>query len=220
MSFFGAAVGLGSALIGSSSANKAAKAQTAAAEADRVMQMRMWRQTRKDFRPYRETGTNALAAYNYLNGIGPRPEDYVDFTGTPGYQFRVNQGNDSINAMAGARGGLNSGRTLQDLATFNQNIASDEFGNYANRLGGLVDTGMGAAGMTGTANQNAAAGVSNALSGIGNAQSAGAIGVGNALNNGLQTGLGIWQYQQGLQGQPGGNAGIGSTPWAAPGFWG
>ena len=208
---------IGGALIGASSANKAAKSQAAAAEADRAMQMKMWRQTRKDLGDYRNTGTAALGAYNYLNGLGARPENFVDFTGTPGYQFRLDQGNDSINAMAGARGGLNSGRTLQDLAKFNQNVASDEFGNYMNRIGGLVDTGMGAASMTGTANQNAAAGVSNALGGIGNAQAAGAIGVGNALSGGLQNLAGMWQYQNAT---PGGNANVASTPWAAPGFWG
>ena len=42
----------------------------------------------------------------------------------------------------------------------------------------------------------AAAGVSNALAAQGNAAAAGAIGVGNALQGGIQNGLGIWQYQQ------------------------
>lgn len=217
MGILGGVMSLGGALIGASSADKAADKQQAAAEQDLAFQKKMWRQTRKDLNPYRTTGTAALAAYNYLNGMGAKPEGYTDFTGTPGYQFRVDQGNQSINALAGARGGVLSGRTLEDLAGFNQNIASDEFGKHVARIGGLVDTGMGAAGMTGQANQNVAAGASNALAGIGNAQSAGAIGVGNALNGGLQNIAGMWQYQNS---QPGGQANPMSTPWAAPGFWG
>lgn len=118
---------------------------------------------------------------------------------TPGYEWRVEQGNDSINALAGARGGLVSGRTLQELARFNQGIASEEFNNVASRIGGLVDTGMSAAQMSGQASQNAAAGVSNALAGIGNARAAGAIGTGNAISGAINNGIGIWQYQRGLQ---------------------
>lgn len=196
---------LGSAVVGASSANRAAKAQTAAANADIAFQTETRDIVRGDLEPFRGAGTNALAAYNFNMGLGERPEGYVDFTGTPGYQFRFDQGTDAVNAMAGARGGLQSGRTMQDLTRFGQGIASDEYGNYMNRLGGLIDTGMSAAQMSGAASQNAAAGVSNALSNRGNAQAAGAIGVGNAITGGIQNGIGLWQYQQGLQ-QPRANA--------------
>ena len=120
------------------------------------------------------------------------------FEASPGYQFRRDAGNDSINALAGARGGLMSGRTLQDLAKFNQGMASDEYGNYFARLSGLSGQGLGAASGQATAAGNAAAGVSNALAGMGNAQAAGAIGVGNAINSGIQNGLGMWQYQKAM----------------------
>ena len=123
---------------------------------------------------------------------------YGGFTATPGYQFRLDSGNDSINALAGARGGLNSGATMKALADYNQGMASEEYGNYLSRLAGLTDMGQSAAAGTASANNAFATGGSNALANKGNAAAAGAAGVGNALQSGLSTGLSLWQYQKGL----------------------
>lgn len=142
------------------------------------------------------TTMDEAQAWANANKTGGTP--YAGFTATPGYQFRVDAGNDSINALAGARGGLVSGRTMRDLASFNQGIASEEYGNYLARLSGLSGQGLGAASGQATAAGNAAQGVSNALAGIGNAQAAGAIGVGNAINGGIQNGIGLWQYQRAM----------------------
>jgi hypothetical protein len=135
-------------------------------------------------------------AYAQANSTGG--QEYQGFQATPGYQFQFDQGTAAVNALAGARGGLNSGRTMQDLTKFGQGLANQEYGNYLSRLGGLSDTGMNAAAMQGTASSNAAAGMSNALANRGNAQAAGAIGVGNALNTGIGNTLGILNYQQSL----------------------
>ncbi len=198
-------MGIGAAIGGivggisqASAAKKAAKAQTKAAEQDMAFQRETRDIVRGDFSPYRAAGTNALAGYEYEMGLGARPENYGGFQASPGYQFQLDQGNESINALAGARGGMNSGRTMQDLAKFNQGIANQEYGTYMSRLGGLVDTGASAAAMSGQASQNAAAGVSNALAAKGNAQAAGAIGVGNAISGGINNVIGAWQYQKGL----------------------
>ena len=284
-----AIAGIGSALIGSSSAKKAARAQERSADQQMQLQREMYDQTREDLGGYRDAGDLARQAYMYEMGLGPAPmvggtipqietittpgsgasegqinslrmralmtgnsdtrdafnaqadrlagqstpgsttyrvggqsfntmEDaqawananptggqaYGGFTATPGYQFRVDQGNNSINALAGARGGLMSGRTLQDLASFNQNIASDEYGNYINRLAGLTDMGSSAAAGQAGANNALAAQGSNTLGQRGNATAAGHIGVGNALMGGINTGIGIHAYQQGLNQNQGG----------------
>ncbi len=198
-------MGIGAAIGGivggisqASAAKKAAKAQERSAAADIAFQKETRDIVRGDFSPYRAAGTNALAGYEYEMGLGARPEGYGGFQASPGYQFQLDQGNESINALAGARGGMNSGRTMQDLAKFNQGIANQEYGTYMSRLGGLVDTGASAAAMSGQASQNAAAGVSNALAAKGNAQAAGAIGVGNAISGGINNVIGAWQYQKGL----------------------
>lgn len=266
-----AVLGIGSSIIGASSANKAAKRQAAAAREDLAFQKETRDLVLNRLEPYNQSGKNALGAYEFEMGLGERPTiggtaaqietvlggvtplpqprvfgrdndnrlhignqpvtqpeptrykvngqmfnsleeaqayananktggtEYKGYSFTPDYQFRLEQGQDSVNAMAGARGGLLSGRTLQDLSTFNQGLAAQGRNEYMQRLGGLVDTGMSAAGMSGNASQNAAAGVSNALSGIGNAQSAGAIGVGNALMGGMNNLAGLWQYQRAQQ---------------------
>lgn len=272
----GAAI-IGSSLIGASSANKAAKAQTAAANADIAFQ----RETRDlifdRMDPFYQPGVTAQNALAFELGLGPRPtingvapqieefttqgpggmtlgppqvgengfsfvptagpsitrfrvngqefdtreaaqafadqnaaggSAYQGFQATPGFQFQLQQGNNSINALAGARGGLNSGRTLQDLATFNQGLANQEYGNFLNRLTGMAQGGQAAAGAQANAATNAAAGVSNAYGNIGNARAAGAIGVGNAINSGIGNFLSYNMYQQGLAG--GGQAGTGA----------
>lgn len=269
-----AVLGIGSSIIGASSANKAAKRQAAAAREDLAFQKETRDLVLNRLEPYNQSGKNALGAYEFEMGLGERPTiggtaaqietiagttplpqpggldgqrrrdndnrpfignqpvtqpeptrykvngqtfnsleeaqayananktggtEYKGYSFTPDYQFRLEQGQDSVNAMAGAKGGLLSGRTLQDLSTFNQGLAAQGRNEYMQRLGGLVDTGMSAAGMAGNASQNAAAGVSNALSGIGNAGSAGAIGFGNAITGGLNNLAGLWQYQKAQQ---------------------
>jgi len=51
----------------------------------------------------------------------------------PGYQFRLQQGQQAIQNSAAARGGLLSGGTAKALADYNQNAASGEYGNVYNR---------------------------------------------------------------------------------------
>ena len=144
------------------------------------------------------TFTTLEEAQAWANANKVGGQAYGGFTATPGYQFRFDQGTDAVNALAGARGGLVSGRTMQDLTKFGQGIASEEHGNYMNRLAGLTDMGMGAAGNQATAGNAFASGASNALAAKGNAAAAGAVGVGNAINGAINNGLSIWQYQQGL----------------------
>jgi hypothetical protein len=149
------------------------------------------------------------AAQNFANQNLSGGTPYQGFQATPGFQFQLEQGNNSVNALAGARGGLMSGRTLQDLASLNQGLANQEYGNYLNRLTGMAQGGQSAAGAQANAATNAAAGVSNAYGNIGNAQAAGAIGVGNALSGTINNGLSLWQYQRGVGGNSGGTGSMG-----------
>ena len=241
----GAILGAGSAIIGASSSRKAAKAQERQANADRAYQEKVRVQNvalqqqnlsqslasqgqARDqsvnvLDPFYQGGKTANDAYLFELGIGNRPGGYGGFTATPSYDFRLKEGQGAVNALAGARGGLNSGRTLQDLTTFNQDVASQEYDGFLGRLGGMANTGYNAALSLGNvygnyangvqnaygnftagttnANNNAGVAASNAYTAIGNAQSARAIGVGNALNSGIQNYVGYQQYQQGLGGQ-------------------
>ena len=213
----GAIAGIGSALIGASSANKAAKAQTAAANADIALQRETRDQIVERMQPFYQGGTAANAAMLSELGLGARPEGFTGFQASPGYQFAFDQGTAAVNALAGAKGGLNSGRTMQDLTTFGQGIANQEYGNWWNRLSGLAGSGQNAAASQGTAMSGAAANISGALGAIGNAQAAGSIGVANAINGGIQNYLGYQQYQNGLN--SGLRNGIG-TPGTTVGLFG
>ena len=251
----------GSALLGASSAKKAASAQSKAADAQVALQREIYDRTSANYRPYRQAGNNALAAYLYDMGltseapvfgattpqirtvttpgnpgefspgsgqftggtddvsvykVGGRTFDtmqaarqyanqhktggttYGGYTASPEYQWQLSEGLGAVNALAGARGGLNSGATLQALQERGQGLAAQDRSNYMNRMAGLVDMGMGAAGNQATAASNYASGASNALANKGNAQAAGAIGVGNAITGGINTGLSLWGYQKGL----------------------
>lgn len=194
----GAVAAIGGALIQRNAAKSAARAQEAAANRDIAFQTETRDLIRGDLGVYRDGGAAAQRAIDFELGLGARPEGYQGFTATPGYDFRLREGQRALEASAAARGGLNSGAAMRDLMRFGQDYGSNEYGNYFARLGARADTGMGAAQMSGAASQQAAAGVSNALGNIGNARAAGAIGGANALTGGIQNMLGVWNYQRNM----------------------
>lgn len=51
----------------------------------------------------------------------------------PGIDFRLNQGEQALQQSAAARGVLNGGGTLKDIVGYGQNLASNEYGNAAQR---------------------------------------------------------------------------------------
>lgn len=286
-------LGVGSALIGASSASDAADAQAAAAAQQLALQEDIYNQQTELFEPYYDAGTNALAAQQYLLGLGPAPTiggtapeitaevvgggsaaptnpffeaagvdppewtqdvnnlppgatsfdrhagttplpmngggggqtlyrvgdqtfatleeaqayanshleggtPYGGFQESPGYQFALDQGIAAIDASASANGSLYSGATMQDLNEFAQGTANQEFDKYYGQVSGVAGAGQAAAAQTSQAGANYAAGASNSLANMGNAQAAGSIGVGNALMGGLNTGIGLYQYQNSL----------------------
>lgn len=272
-----AGAGLGSSLVGASSANKAAKAQQASADKQIELQREIYQDTSGKFAPFLGAGNDALAAYLYEMGLGAQPTvggvvpqiqtvttpgtttttapvvanslaggpdrrsdmtqtpgtttttpattsytvggqtfgtldeaqkwananktggtAYGGFTATPGYDFRLQEGVNALRAGQAGQSGMVSGRTMRDLTKYGQDYASSEYGNYLARLAGLTDMGTGAAANMANAGANYASQASNALAGAGNAAAAGAIGVGNAINSGIQNGLGIYGYMQGL----------------------
>jgi len=207
------AASIGGAFIQAFAAKKAAKAQTASANQDIAFQKETRDIIRNDLSPYRTGGADAQRAMNFELGLGARPTFgaaadgtggtvYGGFTKTPGYDFRLQQGQDSLQASAAARGGLYSGATMRDSLKFGQDYVSNEYGNYLSRLGAQASSGMNAASMSVQASQYAAGNVSNALADRGNAISAGYVGVGKAINGGIDNALGAWNYQKNMTAAP------------------
>jgi len=136
----------------------------------------------------------AWAAANPQGGT-----EYRGFQATPGYDFRVSEGLRAAEGTAAARGGLFSGNALAEAQRLGQGYANQEYDNYLNRLTGVSATGLNAAGMGATAGQNFANAMTGIMGARGNAQAAGAIGVGNAISDGIGNALGAWQYQRAMQ---------------------
>lgn len=119
-----------------------------------------------------------------------------DFTKDPGYDFRLSEGEKGINRSLAARGGLFSGAAGKALSRYNQDFASNEYGNAynryntnqgnkINRLASLAGIGQSATNQVQQAGQNAANNISSNMIGSGNAQASGIMGIGNAISGGL-----------------------------------
>jgi len=148
---------------------------------------------------------DAYAANNPTGGY-----EYQGFQETPGYQWSRQQGLDAITAGAQGGAGMFSGATQKAQMKFGTGLANQEYNNYLNRLTLRADSGQSAAGNMSNASANYATGGGNALAASGNAQAAGAIGVGNALTGGINNAMGIWNYQNMMNGgNSGGNNGGG-----------
>jgi hypothetical protein len=112
----------------------------------------------------------------------------------PGYAFRLQQGQLANQAMLNKAGGLIGGNALQGLNEYNQNMASQEYGNAFNRfntqrtniyntLAGIAGLGQVAQGQVNQAGQNFANTQTGLITGAGAAQAAGQVGAANAYGN-------------------------------------
>lgn len=208
----GAAGAIGGALISSSAAKSAAGTQAAAANNATAASQAEAAQTRADLAPFREaggTGTNALLtalglpggsgpnllSANGINGLTFQPTQ-AQLEATPGYQFDLAQGLQSVQNSNAARGLGISGAALKGAANYatglanntlttQQGIFQSNLNNVLGPLSSLANLGENSAAQTGalgTSNTNAAN--ASAIGGA-NASAAGTIGSANALSGGL-----------------------------------
>ena len=208
----GAILGAVGGIAQMSSANRAAKAQGRQADRDAAFQTRVYDEGIARTKPFYDGGVAANSAYMFENGLAAKPAGYAGFEETPGQRYIRQQGIDGIQASAAANGGLFSAATMGDVGRANADYASTFRDQHLNRLAGLSDGGQQAAAMQSTIGSNAAAGMSNAFAAKGNAQAAGVIGVGNALNLGLENALAGFQYQKGIAGGNRGGGVNGNLP--------
>jgi len=228
----GGGLALGGALLNKKSSDKAVSAQqqssdAATAEARREYditrqdQLNLLTQQRADQQPWLDAGHNALT--QLASGTGAGGQFTKTFTGAdlasdPGYQFRLDQGNQAIERSAAARGGLLSGAAAKALTRYSQGVASDEYGNaynrfnndqstQYNRLASLAGVGQAATNQVGQAGQNAYGTIANAgqntsnaaqnnLTGAGNARASGYVAGANALTGAIGQGVNWYQNNQ------------------------
>jgi hypothetical protein len=81
--------------------------------------------------PY-QAGTYAPPVYDpAVPFAGPTPEQLA---ADPGYQFRLQQGQEALERSGAARGVTNTGGTLKNILDYGQQAASQEYGNVYNRM--------------------------------------------------------------------------------------
>ena len=130
--------------------------------------------------PYREAGTGAVSALSGLitgKTYDPETGEYIDispeeradiFQESPGYQFRLKQGQMALEAGQAARGGLFSGRAGLEAMQYGQGMASSEYDSYLARLASLAGIGQSSAGQSANIAGNVASQIGQAEIGIGN----------------------------------------------------
>lgn len=218
---------VGSAVVGAGAtmfaADKAADAQTQAAERAADTAMSQYSTTREDLAPYRNIGADASGrmATQLTDLTAPieLTQDFLD--NSPGYQFALRYGKKAVENSAAARGLGVSGAVLRGAAEFATGLADQTYKtqfdvantnktNAFNRLKGLIDTGAGAAAQTGSAGTAAANTAAGAQIGAGNAQGAAYTSMGGAVSN-MANNVGGYAMYKGLYGNKGSNAFANST---------
>lgn len=209
--------------------NASANSLTAARESN-ALQKEMFDKQVSLQEPFRQAGLTGqnrlmdilgLSGNTGAQGYGSANEKFSmgNFTADPGYQFRMQQGQQALERSASARGGLLSGRAGKDMTNYAQGAASQEYGNVYNRkfnefqtnrsntlnplqsLSGMAQTSSNAIGNAagnygsnvGSTLTNTANQVGNNMMGAGNARASGYVGGANAVNSAISGGIGAYQ---------------------------
>jgi hypothetical protein len=199
VAYVGGGATLASGLIQGQAAKKAAAENAAATRYAADINKKMFDITNENLRPYREQGQISLK--DLMTRMPELTRGYTaeDFNQgiDPGYQFRLAQGQKAFENQANRAGGLIGGNVMQGMQDYTQGQASQEFGaafgrnaatqtNIFNRLKGIADMGLGAAGTTGQAATAAGQTIGSAQIGAANAEAAGITGQAKAYGNTLQ----------------------------------
>ncbi len=175
----GAAGAIGGAVLGSSASSKAAKAQQASDAAAIAEQRRQYDLSRADLAPWRAAGGAAIT-----QGAAMLQPGY-DYTASPGYQWRLDEGLRGVQNSAAAKGLLQSGGTLKGIDKYGQGFAANDFQDQFNREMAVAAGGQQATQAGVAAGQNSANSIADLLTQAGNAKASGYIGSANAISNGI-----------------------------------
>ncbi len=176
-------------LVGS---NKAAKAQTNASAQAIALQREMFDKTSGNLEGFRSAGDTALNRLLPLLGLAEAGPDFQPLELSQSSQFALNQGRDTIESGAAARGGLFSGSTAKGLEELRSGIATTDRDNQLNRLFSIAQMGQNAAAGQGAAGTNFANQATQSLTNAGNARAAGIVGGANAISDTIGN---IYGYQ-------------------------
>jgi hypothetical protein len=175
------AVGLATVAVGVYGANQAGKAGDKAAAggaASLAEQARQFDLTRKDQQPFLDAGYDALRLQNEaLKG------DFSGFENSPDYLYARDQGIRALDRSAAARGGFMGGGADADRMTFASGLATQNFGNYWDRLAQRAGQGQGSAQNLGALGSQYATNVGNTHQDIANTRASSYMAQANAWGN-------------------------------------
>ena len=187
--------GVASAVIGSSAAKKAAKAQEKAAGKASDVTLQMYEQTREDLAPYAGTGGHALMSIADMYGLptaknpqGGQPfseSTLAAFRNSPDYIVARDEGIRARDYSAAAKGNLLSGGQEKRLAEFGSDLGNLKFQQYMDRLYSLAGMGQNAAAGQGQAATNAGSSLARLALDQGESQASGTVGSANAITSGI-----------------------------------
>lgn len=214
-----AGANLVSGLMGADAAKSAANTQAQSARDALDFQKQQFNTIQQQTTGGRAAGANAL---NQLGALGSGTYQMYDANGNPigtgtgsgfltqqytpeefakgidpGYQFRLQQGQEATNRMANMGGGLISGNALKGQEDYTQGLASTEFGNAFNRfqtgrqniyntLAGIAGLGQNMTNTSAQTGAQAAGTIGNTIQNLGASQAAGTVGAANAITGGIQ----------------------------------
>lgn len=173
-----------SGIIGSNASKSAANAQVKSDAAAIAEQRRQFDITQQNFAPWLSAGKNALAQEQSLN-----KGDFSSFYASPDYNFTRTEGMRGLEQSAAARGGAFSGNALKALSEYNQGLASQQYGNFYNRIANIAGNGQQTAQNLAVVGQNSANSISGLLGAQGDARASGIMGSANSWSNALNSGL-------------------------------
>lgn len=146
----GAVASIGGAIIGKNAQNNAVKQAAQTAEnttaANNALAREIYGQNKATLDPIIGVGTKASGALNSLMYGNDNGASLAALQESPGYQFRMNEGNRALNTGWAARGLLNSGAAQKAAIKYGQDYASGEYNNRFNQLAQQQGVGLGAAG--------------------------------------------------------------------------
>lgn len=124
-------------------------------------------------------------SFEELSPEAAQERAFEQFKTSPGYEFRLSEGEKAIRRLSSARGMLGSGSMYKDLMKYGQGLASDEYGNYVSQLQSMA--GLAPTTSSALANLNLSTGqqMANVLQGAADARSSGYTGIGQAQANAM-----------------------------------
>ena len=138
------------AIVGRNAIGKAEEAQLGGQQDSNNFLKQQYGQTQQYLQPYRDAGPGALGQ---MQTMANQPFTMSNLTQDPGYQFRLQQGQQALDRAAASKGLGLSGAALKGAMDYNQGMASQEYGaaygrnqNQFNRLGTMAQMGENAAG--------------------------------------------------------------------------